>query len=131
MNTQDKQPIIFFIGQFGCQLGSHIVKLVQSTRFCPFLTREGHFSCFFIDTEFKVIRNLDEACFKRYIKKVNQIAGSGKASGNWIKASESEELLQNVLSHLRDEVFKCEKEFCKSKFLINTTIVKFFEILNL
>lgn len=109
-----KHPIVINIGQFGCQLGSHMINIASSKKFCPFLTKEGYLSFIFVDTEAKVINDcINRPCYSRYIKKENLIVGNGLASGNWLKASKSEKLICCVLQQVRDEVMKCHKEFCK------------------
>lgn len=113
-----KHPIIIYIGQFGCQLGSHIIDIISAKRFSPFPTVDGFFSFIFVDTEPKVINScINCPCYSRYVREQNKITGNGLASGNWKKAFESNQLVFSVLNQVRDEVFASQKDFCKHSSL--------------
>jgi len=78
----------------------------------------GFLRAIFADTDYKVFRSLETSRAFQFIKAVNLISGNANASGNLMKVKNDECLINNVLTHLQDEIIRCKEETCKFFLMI-------------
>ena len=102
-----KHPLLIFIGQCGCQVGSHLIDTLSGEPVHPFLSHEGKVAAIFVDIEHKVINVLKKIpAFQRLVERENVIFKRGCNAGSWAKGFHSPDMIERVMQAVRRKVNK-------------------------
>jgi len=110
------KSIFIFIGQFGCQVGSHIVEKL-SDDFHHLLNKDRYFPGIFVDGEKKVLKVIQSSGkMQQYVHERNYLYSN--KSSSWVKAFKDEEFMRKVIEKIQIEFKKMENEVDSFSFIV-------------